>query len=553
MKINAKKYIIWLILIALFIIAPHATANALGGDTLNMVILSTTDIHGWLMPWDYYTDSPDERYGFAKAATLIDSIRGVHPHTLVLDAGDWLQGNPLADFFARIDTQGRHYPFLKLVDHLGYDAVVIGNHEFNFGIDYLDRQISLTDTPVLGANIYRHGTSDPAYQPYLLKEIEGVSVAIIGLSTPGSAVWDRPRVEGRLDFGDGTEAARRFTEEVKSKSADVVIVLAHTGFEGTSSYTTDGSPEENFGRSIAVSVPDIDHLVLGHAHRVIDDLSVEGPSGKSVGVIMAGRWGSHLGVSELTLVKTADGWTVAGQRTHALPVRNASPHPEIVRLIEEEHSEVRQYINSPIAETPDAWEAARARVEDTPIIDLIQHVQMQVTGAQISAAAAFNPGASFGPGPISLGQLTRLYPYENSLYVLEVTGSQIREFLEYTSQYYLQSIDETAPDINPDWPGYNFDMLAGIVYTLDVRNPVGRRVIRLEYQGQPAGDDDTFTMAVNSYRAEGGGGFSMLADAKVLRIIDKPVRDLIAEYLREMGKIRKADVFTRNWILLPEF
>jgi 2',3'-cyclic-nucleotide 2'-phosphodiesterase (5'-nucleotidase family) len=523
-----------------------------GRDTLSVTVLTTTDVHGWILPWDYYSDRSDERYGLSKAATLIDSIRSVQPQTLLLDAGDWLQGNPLAEYYARVDTLDRHYPFLQTIDYLGYDAAVIGNHEFNFGIDYLNRQISKTKTPIIGANINYHGTGDPAYLPYIIKTLGDVSIGILGLTTPGSAVWDKPRVSGILDFVDGVESAERYIGKMRADGADIIIALAHTGLEGGSSYSANGIPPENFGRELAESVQGIDYVVLGHAHRVIDDLSVEGPDGVQVGVVMPGRWASHIGVSDLLLIRENNSWSVADHTTTALPVLNATSHPEIDRLVSGAHEEVRRYIQAPLTETPDIWDASRARMEDTPIVDLIQHVQLKVTGAQLSAAAAFNANAQFGPGPISLGDITKIYPYENSLYTLEVTGKQLREFLEYTSRYYLiPESTETLP-VNPDWPGFNFDMLAGVEYTLDVRNEVGSRVIRLEYNGTPVSEDDVFTMAVNSYRAEGGGGFTMLAGSKILNVIDTPVRDLIAEYLRERESIRIEEVFEINWELLPE-
>jgi 2',3'-cyclic-nucleotide 2'-phosphodiesterase (5'-nucleotidase family) len=523
-----------------------------GRDTLSVTVLTTTDVHGWILPWDYYSDRPDERYGLSKAASLIDSIRSVQPHTLLLDAGDWLQGNPLAEYYARVDTLDRHYPFLQTIDYLGYDAAVIGNHEFNFGVDYLNRQISKTKTPVIGANIFHHGTENPAYLPYVIKTIGDISVGILGLTTPGSAVWDRPRVSGILDFADGVETAERFIGKMRADGVDIIIALAHTGLEGGPSYSANGIPGENFGRELAESVQGIDYVVLGHAHRVIDDLSIEGPDGVPVGVVMPGRWASHLGVSDLLLIRENNSWRVADHTTTALPVRYTDSHPEIERLVSEAHEEVRRYIRAPLAETPDIWDASRARMEDTPIVDLIQHVQLKATGARISAASAFNVNAHFGPGPISLGDITKIYPYENSLYTLEVTGKQLREFLEYTSQYYLVPESAETLPVNPDWPGYNFDMLGGVEYTLDVRNEVGSRVVRLEYNGRPVSENDVFTMAVNSYRAEGGGGFAMLDGSKVLNVIDTPVRDLIADFLRQRESIRIDEVFEINWELLPE-
>ncbi len=553
-----QKHVL-LLLLAVFLLVgctdneDHSVIDVVLPDTLNLVIMSTTDVHGWVMPWDYYADAPEERYGLAKAATLIDSIRNEHNFTLLLDAGDWLQGNPFAEYFATVDTT-QPFPFLQAVDYLNYDAVVLGNHEFDFSVDLLNKRIRETRTPIIGANMYHHNTDEPVFKPYVMKSFGDLTIGIVGLNTPGTAVWNRPRVEGRIDFIDGVEAAQRFVPKIIDEGADIVIVLTHTGLEGGSTYAIADVGEENFGQQIAETVAGVDHVVLGHHHRVIESKSITGPDGREVGIVMAGRWASHLGVSELTVTFDEDNnrWIVIDQKSKALPVIDAEPHQGLVGLVKNAHEEVRAYVNQPLAQTPVRWSAERARVEDTPIIDLIQHVQKEVTGADLSAAAAFNPNVAFGPGDIRLRHIAQLYPYENTLYVLEVNGKQVRDFLEYTSRYYLQPETGEKPRVNPNWPGYNFDMFAGVEYILDLRKPVGERVVELTREGVSVTDDDIFTMAVNSYRAVGGGGFDMLADARVIEEIDKSVRGMIIDYVREKGEIKPEDVFEKNWRIVPE-
>lgn len=538
------------------LVAPAAAqaSQPAPADTTTIVVMSTTDLHGWVMPWDYYADREAPRFGLAKVATLVDSVRARHAHTLLLDAGDWFQGNPFAEYYARRDTLAR-YPLLAAADRMRYDAIVLGNHEFNFGIELLNRRIAQTETPILGANIYGHGTDEPAYVPYILRELGGVRVAVVGLTTPGSAVWDRPRVAGRLDFGDGVEAAERFVREVRDRGAEVVIVLAHAGLDGATSYPQDdGLGAENFGRALAERVPGVDLLVLGHTHRVTLE-RLTGPDGREVGVVQAGRWGDHLGVAELAVVRDADGAArVVRQELRAHPVVHAAPHPEIVALAAEGHAAVRAWMATPLARTTGPWPTDRARREPSAAVGLIHAVQRELTGAQLSAAAAFSTTVTLGPDAITLGQLTQLYPYENTLYVVEITGRDLRAFLEHSAQFYLPpEAPGQPPRQNPRWPGFNFDMLAGADYELDLARPLGQRVVRLEVDGRPVGDEDTFTMAVNSYRAEGGGGFpGMGADARVLQRIDRSVRDLIVEWLAARGTVAPEDVLEANWRLFPE-
>ncbi|MFO8030268.1 MAG: 5'-nucleotidase C-terminal domain-containing protein [Cyclonatronaceae bacterium] len=531
----------------------HAMDTLAAGDTVSLAVMATSDVHGRVRAWDYYRDREDPAYALSKVATLVDSIRSVHEHHLLLDAGDFLQGNPFAEYFALHDPRQRHYPFLQVADHMNYDAIVLGNHEFNFGLDYLNRQIGQTRTPVLGANVYHHDTERPAYPPYIVVDRAGMRIAVVGVTTPGSAVWDRPRVEGVLDFGDGVEAARRFVSEVREEhGAELVIILAHTGLDGSTSYHVDEVGEENFGRAIAEQVPGADLVVLGHTHRAIDDMVLEGADGRNVGVIQPGRWASHLGMAGLKVTREADGnISVADMYTRNLPVEGVDEHPEIVELIREAHQAVVDFVTEPVAHTEDHWTAEESRRKDTPIIDLIQTVQKEETGAQLSVASAFNTSVEFGPGAISRGDIALLYPYFNTLYKLEITGGQIRQFLEYTSRYYLSETDEQGrPVTNSGWPGFNFDLLAGMEYVLDLSNEPGDRLTTLRYEGQPVSDEDRFTIAVNSYRAEGGGSFDMLEDATVLMEIDRSVGDMILDYLQDKEQIRHEDVFFENWHLV---
>ncbi|MDG5766443.1 5'-nucleotidase C-terminal domain-containing protein [Balneolales bacterium ANBcel1] len=543
----------------LLISGPEASAGTssddsrIPADTVTIAVMATADVHGRVRAWDYYRHRPEPRYALSKVATLADSIRGEHRHTLLLDAGDWLQGNPFAEYFALQSEPDIRYPFLKVADQMNFDAIVLGNHEFNFGIDYLNRQISLTETPILGANIYHHLSDDPAYPPYIIQDIAGIRVAVIGLTTPGSAVWDRAHVEGVLDFGDGVDAAHRYVTEVREQEgADVVVILAHSGLDGTTSYHGEGLGAENFGRAVGEQVAGVDLLVLGHTHSTIDDVVLEGLDGRAVGVIQPGRWASHLGVAMLELVRYDDGYvSIISQRTHNLPVEGVEEHPQIVEMTEQAHLQVVEYVTEPMARTPETWSARDSRMRDTPIIDLINHVQKKATGAQLSAAAAFNTSVSFGPGDITRGDIALLYPYFNTLYKLEITGAQLREFLEYTSRYYLTGTGyDGLPEINREWPGFNYDMVSGVDYVLDLRLDPGQRVTLLEYDGEAVADDDRFTIAVNSYRTEGGGGFDMLENARVLEHLDRSVGDMILEYLKGREEIRHQDVFEENWHLV---
>jgi 2',3'-cyclic-nucleotide 2'-phosphodiesterase (5'-nucleotidase family) len=550
----SKKYLQVLLLPLYLLTVLSCTRDAdspvlMPGDTLTVAIMTTTDLHGWVLPFDYASDRPDERYGLAKVATLVDSVRNVHPVTLLLDAGDFIQGNQFAEYFARVETDSPTYPLFRAMEFMDFDVTVVGNHEFNFGMDYLNMRVQQTSIPVLGGNVYQHGTDNPHFEPYILIERAGVRFGIVGLTTPGSAVWDRPRVEGIVDFGDGLIAAQRFVKEVREKGAEFVIVLQHASVESSSSFNMPGIPPENFGRAVAETVEGIDLIITAHSHRVVDDLILTGPGNKQVPFVQAGRWGSHLGIAEFVLTRSNSGQVQVESFNVQVPsVQNTVAKQSVTTLVQDAHNRVRAHVNYSVATTPDEWNAERARLEDSAIVDIINEVQMQVTGAQLSAAAAFNTNARFGPGDITRRDLAMIYPFENMLYKMEITGSQLKSFLEHTSQYFL-GVHENQPQINPGWPGYNFDAVSGVDYIIDISRPVGQRIVKLEYNGNAVQPGDVFTMAINSYRAEGGGGFDMLATAPVLWESDRAVRAYIEDYLKESGTISHESIFNQNWML----
>ncbi len=518
---------------------------------VKLVVLSTTDIHGHLYGWNYNTDQPDPAHSLLQAATIIERIESQNEHTLLLDAGDWFQGNSFADFFAGIEPELPN-PQVQLFELMNYDAVVLGNHEFNFGIETLNYQLDMVDVPFLGANITDYHTGEPAYTPYIIKDIGSFNVAVIGLTTPGSAIWDRPRVEGRLNFEDGVETAAYYVQKVEEEGADVVIILAHSGFEGATSYASDTLGEENFGKLIAEQVPGVHALILGHTHRIIEDrVFVTDANPYGVTVTQPGRWASHIGRTELYLTRRADGSAFVGFGTNeVIPVSDEIPQPELFEQFSYAHEMVREYINEPLATTSSVWEAADARLVDRPIIDLIHRVQMEATGAQLSAAAIFNPSASFGPGGITRGDVAAIYPYANTLFKLGINGSDLREFLEFSMRYYATTPIGEFPESAGVTPGFNLDFVAGVNYDIDLSQPVGNRILNLTYDGLPVQDNQEFTIAVNSYRTAGGGDFEMITRAEVITEIDTSVRVLIEEFLIEKGQIEPSDIFMPNWRIL---
>lgn len=541
------------VLSTFFSILVFLSACSAPAEETRLVLLSTADVHGHIYPWDYYADVPEERYSLLKAATLIDSVRSQNPHTLVFDAGDWLQGNPFAEYFARTDTT-QPFPFIGVTQAMDFDGIVVGNHEFNFGLPHLDYRMSQTDVPFLAGNTVHHDTGEPAYTPWLLKEKNGYKIGIIGLTTPGSAVWDRPRLEGRLRFEDGARMAQRFADELREQGAEVIVAVIHAGFEGSTSYTSDVLGEEHFGRTIAETVPGIHAIIASHTHRVIDDLIfISDANPQGVAVIQPGRWASHLGYTELLLSRDHNGNVqVRHGLNRALPVEHAKPHAGLYERYLTQHNLVRAHVQAPIATTDSLWSSADARLVDRPITDLIQYVQLRATGADLSGSAIFNTDATFAEGVITRGSLARLYPFENTLFKLRISGAELRDYLEFSARYFAtyEGDGTSSPQASGITPGFNFDVVYGASYQIDLRQPAGDRIRNLTVNGRSVQDSDSFTIALNSYRAVGGGDFHMIANAEVVKEIDTSVRLLIEEFLLEKGHINPQDVARSYWELI---
>jgi 2',3'-cyclic-nucleotide 2'-phosphodiesterase (5'-nucleotidase family) len=517
-----------------------------------LVLMGTTDTHGWLLPYDYYTGRTTDN-GLTRLVPQIDSIRRANPgRTALIDSGDLLQGTPLGFVYSHL-APGETHPVATAMNLLAYDASAIGNHEFNYGIEHLDAVVRESRFPWISANIFRARTGERAYPAYTLVErwVGGhqVRIAFVGVTPPGVAIWDRDRVAGRLEFHDIVQSVRPVVAEVRGKGADLVVIAAHSGLEG-SSYDTAAThvPEENAGARLAREVPGIDVIFLGHTHRELADSTINGTL-----LLQAKNWGTSLAVAEVEMSMDGGSWHVVSRRGSILrPARDAG-WPPLEQALAEAHRRTREYVGRRIGTSTAEWDAHASRQMDTPLLDLINDVQRRVTGADLSAAASFNPSARFPRGPVTVADVAGLYVYDNTLKAVRITGAQLRAFLEKSAEYYLPCpAAACARILNPAVPGYNFDVVSGVDYTLDVSRPVGQRVVRLERNGRAVRPTDSFTMAVNNYRASGSGGFSMLLGAPVVYDRGESIRDLLIAEVQRRGTLSPADVFRRNWRIIPE-
>jgi 2',3'-cyclic-nucleotide 2'-phosphodiesterase (5'-nucleotidase family) len=537
-------------LVALLLLTPLATAPAAAQERVTLKVAATTDVHGRLRGWDYGSGQVDSTRGLARAASIVDSLRRVARNRVILvDAGDLLQGNAMTFVAGRVDSMAPH-PVITAMNLMRYDAAAVGNHEFNYGLGVFDRAVQQARFPFLAANT-RRLDGGHQYPGRTMVTRAGVQVAIIGVTTPGSMVWDRDNLRGRLVVEDILAALPAQVQAARAEGADVVIVVAHAGLNELTSYDTaaTGLPSENPMARVAKEVAGIDAMVIGHSHREMTDTTING-----VLVVQPRNWATSVAIATLDLERRAGRWTLVSKRGETVQARGWPEQRALVRAVEPAHQAAVRYATSAVGRTNTAWISDSARMVDRPMIDLIQAVQRQESGAELSIASVFSTTARFEPGNITVERLVDLYPYENTLRALRLSGKQIREFLEYTQRYWVV---ERAADgqftvrNDPSIPGYNYDALAGLDYTVDLSRPVGQRITKLERAGRPVMETDSFTVALNSYRASGGGGYDMLRGAPVVYEGSREIRELVIEDIRRRGTIEPNDVFVKNWETLP--
>lgn len=522
-----------------FVLGTLIGAGFLRAERTHVTVLSTTDLRGRIHPINYFTGEP-ANHGLAKVGSLIKRARLLDPELILLDSGDTIEGTPYA-YHATIVEPDTPNPMMQVMNDLRYDAMVPGNHEFNFGLDALNRARRAARFPWISANICLEGTEDPANAPYIIKQVRGVRVGVLGLTTPIVPTWEDAENFAGLDFTDPVKAAHRWVRELRRRNrVDVVIVAMHMGLEEDilSGVPIPGQfPGENAAVRIAREVPGIDLILMGHTQNEVPALDING-----VLLTQAGKYGEFLSRTILMLERTEPTapWQVIGKTATTHPMTDAVPtNPNILKMSEDSFTAAEAWLDRPIGFSPGALSAARARFEDTAIIDLIHRAQLDAGEADVSLAAAFNPDARLNGGEITVRDIAQLYPYENTLVVVELTGAELKDVLEHAATYFgpVQRGQPLETAINPAMPGYAFDTAEGVGYVIDLNQPAGERITDLTFRGRALRDGQKLRVAINNYRRNGGGGYPALSAAPVLRQSTESIRDIIIEWVRTHADI----------------
>jgi 2',3'-cyclic-nucleotide 2'-phosphodiesterase (5'-nucleotidase family) len=516
-------------------------------NRVHLTILATTDLHGNIYPIDYYKNAPDNR-GLAKIATLIKRARKENQNTLLLDSGDTIQGTPL-EYYHNKKNNRPPDPMMLVMNSLNYDAMAVGNHEYNFGLPVLEKARSEARFPWLSANTYNQGTDHTHYQPYLVKEIAGVRIGVLGLTTPGIPNWENPPNYAGLEFHEPVAEAKKWVALLHEKEkVDFVVVSMHMGLEEdlrTGEINPGQVPNENEAIEVARNVPGVDLILMGHTHREVPSLYING-----VLLTQANYWGKHLAKVDIYFDRDGDHWRVFAKSARTLPA-DVDPDQEVLKLAEPYDKETQAWLARPIGESDKELTARDARFRDTAILDLIQRVQLEAGKADVSMAATFNAEARIPQGTMSVRDIAGLYVYENTLVVLEVTGQQLKDALEHSARYFRAfEPGKAAVDlVDEKIPAYNFDIAEGVTYELNISKPFGQRIENLRFKGLPVSPTQKFRLATNNYRVNGGGGYTMYKNAPVVYRSSEEIRDLIIDWVERHKTIPTEP--TNNWRIVP--
>jgi 2',3'-cyclic-nucleotide 2'-phosphodiesterase/3'-nucleotidase len=549
---SGKPFNIILPALAMLLLVGLAGGNAqVPARRTQITILSTTDLHGNILPLDYYTNKPDER-GLAKVATIVKQARRENPGLLLLDSGDTIQGTPLVYYHNEKNNRPPD-PMMLTMSALKFDAMAVGNHDYNFGLEVLAKARSEAKFPWISANTYRKGTDQTFYDPYVIREVGGVRVGILGLTTPGIPYWENAENYAGLEFREPVSEAKKWVGVLREKErVDLLVISMHMGLGRdlrTGEINPGLVPNENAAISIAEQVPGVDVILMGHTHRDEPSVYIN-----NVLLTQAYKWGSRVARVDVYMEREETGgrWRIAARAARTIMVdARVEPDQEISKLVEPYDRETQSWLGHIIGESTAELSARDARFRDTAILDLIQRVQLEVGKADVSMAASFNPLAHIPKGPVTVRDIAGLYEYENTLVVIEVTGQQLKDALEHSARYFRAYVPKTPASelVDEKIPGYNFDVAEGVQYELDISKPLGQRIQNLRFRGQSLGATQKLRLATNNYRVNGGGGYTMYRDAPVLYRSGEEVRELIIEWVERHKSIPAEP--TNNWRLLP--
>ncbi|WP_186647308.1 bifunctional 2',3'-cyclic-nucleotide 2'-phosphodiesterase/3'-nucleotidase [Fluviispira vulneris] len=553
-----------------------------------LAILETSDLHCNVVPHDYYNDVKIEHFGLAKTASLIKKFRKIYENNLLVDNGDLLQGSALADLVARVHPLKKNetHPILKVMNILNFDIATVGNHDFNYGLDFLLNVIQKAKFPFICSNVYYYNENAKNKRGERIlpghfiieKKLscnETIKIGFMGVAPPQIMTWDKHILLGKVVVQEIVDAVKEQVKELKKKKVDLICVLAHSGILPL---------KYNLGTENAVceisKIKGVDAIFSGHAHSVfpggkifnnLENMHIDNTIGKinNVPVVMPGAWGSHLGIIRFILEKKNKKWKVLQSFSEVHNVKETTADSEVLATIKDDNEHTLKHIRSTVGESNIHIYSWFSTLQHTLTSQIIQETGVEYAANYLKhtewknlpilcSFAPVNTGGHGSPyihiqkGPLAIKDISNLYPYDNELKVVLINGEQLKEWLEFSAQAFLQIDIDSEKEIsllNPFYPSFNFDCISNIEYNIDVTMPLGNRIKNLNYKNTPISTTQQFALVTNNYRASGGGNFPNFDKLKTIVDSTEFFRDILIEKIK---KIKTLDLkLTKSWSLLP--
>lgn len=582
-------------------------------NTVDLRILETSDIHANMMDYDFYKDDYTQRFGFTRTASLIRKMQNEVKNSVLVDNGDLIQGSPMADWaysnYLNDLNDQRTHPAYKALNAMHYTVGGLGNHEFNYGLDFLNRVLAGATFPYINANIFDVKTDKPYFRPYVIIDTlvidrdgkpQHLKIGYISFVPPQVMEWDKNNLSGKVYAKDITETAKLFIPKIKAEGADVIIAIAHSGLSS--------EPYKLMAENSVYylsTVKDIDAILFGHTHSIFPGKNFNNIAGidnhngliNGIPAVMPGQWGDHLGVIDLTLEQREGRWHVIQSKSQAKPIFDTinnkalvDPDQSVRAVLVDDFKQTRHYMGRIIGESSDDLFSTLALVQDDPTIQLINNAQIDYVKYYIqgdpdlanlpviSAVAPFKAGSrkndptayiEIPKGKLSVKSVADLYVYANTLAAVKINGTKLKEWLECSAGLFNQvDIQDTQPQYLINWQKfrlYNFDIIdGGIGYEIDITqpprydencqliNPNSQRIKNLTFNAKPIDSKQNFILASNNYRAL-TGIFPGSGEQNIVINSPDPVKEILARYIEKVtlqqGKVEVQP--DNNWRLRP--
>ncbi|WP_392553413.1 bifunctional 2',3'-cyclic-nucleotide 2'-phosphodiesterase/3'-nucleotidase [Orbus wheelerorum] len=597
-----KKYNLKLSLIMLLV------SGSINAATVDLRIIETSDLHGNIINFDYYQDQYVDTFGLVKTANLIYQAKNEVKNSVLVDNGDLIQGSPMADYVVSKGLKDEIHPVYKVMNKLGYTVGNLGNHEFNFGLDYLKKSLSGAAFPYINANIFDAKTGDPYFKQYLIVDTpvtdrdgfeQMIKIGYIGFVPPQIMLWDKLNLDGKVSVNDITKTAQKLVPQMKKAGADIIIAIAHSG--------VSSEPYKALAENSVYylsQVKGIDAIMFGHAHDVfpsdnfkaLPNVDIEQGTINGIPAVMPGQWGSHLGLVDLVVEGEKSAWHVTSSKAFTRPIYDKKSRQALVDsdlklalILADDHQKTREFVAKPIGKVSNDINSYLALVQDNSASQIISGAQIDYVKRYIqgdpdldglpvlSAIAPFKAGGrkndptayvDVSKGDLTFRNAADIYLYPNLLTALKVNGSNIKEWLECSAGFYNQIDTNSAlPQYLINWDGfrtYNFDTIDGVEYQIDVTqpprydgscqliNPNSQRIKNLTYQGKAIDPKKPFIIATNNYRAY-TGSFPGTGEQNILFSSPDDLRVILSAYItrktKQDGMVNV--VSDNNWAIAP--